>query len=179
MAAEPAEKVGSVLLVDDDPVLRAAMARDFRGIGWIVHTAGDCEEALTAAAQTALELAVIDLAMPGRSGLELLTELRAARPSTQVVVVTGYCSVELAVDAIRLGAVDFLTKPAHRDDILSSLRRGRPALRAVADEPAPSLADAEQLHVDSVLAECEGNVSRAARQLGIHRRSLQRRLRRK
>ncbi len=117
--------------------------------------------------------------MPGRSGLELVRDLRNTDPFTRILVLTGYGSIATAVEAIRLGAQDYLPKPADADDILAALSRGFDDHKAMPhDFQAPSLARAEWEHIHRVLSDCTGNVSEAARRLGIHRRSLQRKLQR-
>lgn len=168
----------SILLVDDDGVLRERLARAFRERGFDVRTAPNAEAALAQATQDSPELAVVDLRMPGRSGLELVRELVAIDPATKVVVLTGYGSIATAIEAVRVGAVYYLPKPADVDDILGAFAKGEsPPLSATpADFAAPSLARAEWEHINRVLADCGGNVSEAARRLGIHRRSLQRKL---
>jgi two-component system response regulator RegA len=168
----------SLLLVDDDATLRERLARAFRERGWEVTTAGDYDEALTAAKRESPEYAVVDLRMPGRSGLEVVKDLLAVDASTKAIVLTGYGSIATTVDAIRLGAVNYLPKPADVDDILAAFARasGEPSLAAPETFEAPSLARAEWEHIHRVLADCAGNISEASRKLGIHRRSLQRKL---
>ncbi|WP_163869996.1 response regulator transcription factor [Myxococcus eversor] len=168
----------SLLLVDDDATLRERLARAFRERGWEVTTAGDYDEALAAARRESPEYAVVDLRMPGRSGLEVVKDLLAVDASTKAIVLTGYGSIATTVDAIRLGAVNYLPKPADVDDILAAFERasGEPSLAAPETFEAPSLARAEWEHIHRVLADCAGNISEASRKLGIHRRSLQRKL---
>jgi two-component system, response regulator RegA len=168
-----------LLLVDDDRVLRERLAQALRERGLEVRTAADCDEALARAQERAPGRAVVDLRMPGRSGLDLVRELRELHPAIRIVVLTGYGSIATAVEAIRLGAVHYLQKPADADDVLAALSRGDEAVAPASDaaEPtAPSLARAEWEHINRVLADCGGNVSEAARRLGLHRRSLQRKL---
>ena len=182
MEPRPAEPP-SFLLVDDDEVFRERLARAFRGRGFEVRTAGSMNEALELAREDTPEMAVVDLRMPGGSGLDLVGELKALDPGTEVVVLTGYGSIATAVEATKRGARNYLPKPADADDILQAFARGRdfqgdgdgsggdgPDLRA------PSLARAEWEHIHRVLSDCSGNISEAARRLGIHRRSLQRKL---
>jgi two-component system response regulator RegA len=176
-----AESRPSVLLVDDDAVFVERLARAFRQRGYDVRTAHDAEQATALAREESPELAVIDLRMPGRSGLTLVRGLASIDPSTKTLVLTGYGSIATAVEAIRLGAHDYVPKPADVDDLLAAFARGSVAhgARALTTEfPAPSLARAEWEHIQRVLVDCEGNVSEAARRLGIHRRSLQRKLQR-
>jgi two-component system response regulator RegA len=169
----------SILLVDDDEVFAGRLARAFRDRGYDVRVAADYEEAMAVARDESPELAVVDLRMPGRSGLELVRGLRAVDPSTKVLVLTGYGSIATAVEAMRLGAIHYLPKPADADDILAALHRASDGGANIPhDFQAPSLARAEWEHINRVLSDCAGNVSEAARRLGVHRRSLQRKLQR-
>lgn len=167
----------SVLLVDDDDVLCGQLERAFARRGFDVRTAADADQALALARDDSPELAVVDLRMPGASGLELLRDLLALDATTRVVMLTGYGSIATAVEAIKLGAVNYVPKPAGIDDILAAFERSDTPLEptSVEFEP-PSLARAEWEHIQRVLADCGGNISEAARRLGIHRRSLQRKL---
>lgn len=168
----------SILLVDDDEVFRRRMARAFEERGYDVRGAGNYDDAVAAARQDSPEYAVVDLRMPGRSGLELVRALKDIDPATKTVVLTGYGSIANAIDAIRLGATYYLPKPADVDDIVAAFARGEapPLSPPDADYQAPSLARAEWEHINRVLSDCVGNISEAARRLGIHRRSLQRKL---
>jgi two-component system, response regulator RegA len=169
----------SILLVDDDRVFVERLARAFRDRAYEVRTANDCESAVALARAESPELAVVDLRMPGRSGLELVRELKTIDPATNILVLTGYGSIATAVEAIRLGAKDYLPKPADIDDIVAALSRGHDDRKVMPNDfQPPSLARAEWEHIHRVLSDCEGNVSEAARRLGIHRRSLQRKLQR-
>jgi len=177
-SAPPAAAGHSMLIVDDDPVFRETLARALQRRGFEVRSAADCESALALAREDSPEMAVVDLHMPERSGLELLRALKAIDPSTRVVVLTGYGSIATAIDAMRLGATYYLPKPADADDVLHAFARGEapPLETPPAALPVPSLARAEWEHIHRVLADCGGNISEAARRLGIHRRSLQRKL---
>jgi two-component system response regulator RegA len=168
----------SLLLVDDDDVLRERLARAFRDRGFEVASAGNADAALKLARPDPPELAVVDLKMPGRGGLELVAELHRIDAGTRIVVLTGYSSVATALEAVRLGAVHYLAKPADADEILAAFSRngGEPVVEISAGHETPSLARAEWEHIERVLTDCGGNVSEAARRLGIHRRSLQRKL---
>jgi two-component system, response regulator RegA len=168
----------SILIVDDDATFRARLARAFTDRGFEVRVAKDATSAAALAAEESPELAVVDLRMPGRSGLELAQELLRIDPATKVVVLTGYGSIATAIEAMRLGATHYLSKPADVDDILAAFaREGSPPLEPIGGEHAtPSLARAEWEHLNRVLTDCGGNISEAARRLGIHRRSLQRKL---
>lgn len=183
-AASSAESFlpGPLLLVDDSYAFRERLARAFRDRGFEVATAADYDEAMESARAEAPRLAVLDLRMPGQSGLELLRDLKQLVPEVQVLMLTGFGSIATAIDAVRLGAVNYLPKPADADDILAAFLRGADDPDVEVDEDsleAPSLARAEWEHIHRVLADCDGNISEAARRLGIHRRSLQRKLRKR
>ncbi len=173
------EQKPSILIVDDDEVYRTRLARAFVDRGYDVHTAHDYDSAVALAQADSPEFAVVDLKMPGKSGLELVKALREIDPSTKSIVLTGYGSIANAIDAVRLGAAYYLSKPADADDIVAAFARAEaPPLEPPADHDytAPALARAEWEHINRVLADCDGNISEAARRLKIHRRSLQRKL---
>jgi two-component system, response regulator RegA len=168
----------SILLVDDDDIFRGRLARAFTERGYETRTATDAEQALALAKEDSPELAVVDLRMPGASGLELLRDLLQIDPSTKVVMLTGYGSISTAVEAIRLGATNYVPKPADADDIIAAFDKGeQPPLEPThKDYEAPSLARTEWEHLNRVLSDCGGNISEASRRLNIHRRTLQRKL---
>ena len=170
----------SILLVDDDAVFRGRLARAFRDRGLEVSEAADLEQALAAATDRRTTYALVDLRLPSGSGLEVVHGLKQRNPDTVVIVLTGYGSIATALDAVKLGAAHYLTKPASADDILASFARvtGEDALEIVEPDPddVPSLDRVEWEHINRVLADSNGNVSEAARRLGLHRRSLQRKL---
>jgi two-component system response regulator RegA len=169
---------GSLLIVEDDDVLRSRLARAFRDRGFDVREAIDVKAAAELAGREQPEYALVDLRLQGGSGLEVVQVLLALGPTTNVVVLTGYGSIATALEAVRMGATSYLTKPADVDDLLAAFgRANRADDRPGGAEPAvPSLARVEWEHINRVLADCGGNVSKAARLLGIHRRSLQRKL---
>jgi two-component system response regulator RegA len=169
----------SLLLVDDDAVYRERLAMAIASRGYEVRTAADAEAALVFAEADSPEFAVLDLRMPGESGLELLRCLMAIDPTTRVLMLTGYGSIATALEAVRLGAVNYLTKPADVDDILAAFKPEALGAESGADSETPSLARVEWEHIQRVLNDCEGNLSEAARRLGMHRRSLQRKASRK
>lgn len=176
--------VSSIIVVDDTFVFRDRLGLAFSQRGFRVELAGDYDEAIAKFASNPTDLAVIDLRMPGRSGLDLLTAIQRIHPETRVVILSGFGSIATAIDAVRMGATNFLSKPADVDDILNAFVRGdQPCVAASTsdgnDFPVPSLARAEWEHIHRVLSDCGGNISEAARRLGIHRRSLQRKLRKR
>jgi two-component system response regulator RegA len=163
----------AILLVDDDEVLRERLARSLRSRGYVVVTAAGATEALEAARAQRFAYAVVDLRMPGPSGLDLTAALRQQTPDVRVVVLTGYGSIVTAVEAMRLGAHGYLSKPADADDVVAALTGDGAAVAAAREAPAPSLARAEWEHIQRILADTDGNISEAARRLGITRRTLQ------
>lgn len=172
----------SILLVDDSIVLRDRLAMAFQERGYRVAVAGNSDEALRIFKQHPTQLAVLDLRMPGSPGLVLLQQLKAISPATKFLILSGFGSIATAIDAIRLGATNFLPKPADADDILNAFARGSsevPVPESEAEIPVPTLAQAEWEHIHRILSDCGGNISEAARRLGIHRRSLQRKLRKR
>lgn len=166
----------SILLVDDDETFRKRLARALKDRGHDVRVAANYDEALASARHDSPQFAVVDLKMPGRSGLDVVRDLKAVDPTTRIVVLTGYGSIATAVDAVKLGARQYLPKPADADEILAALTREE-GEATTQEFPAPSLARAEWEHIQRVLSDAGGNVSEAARRLGMHRRSLQLKLR--
>jgi two-component system, response regulator RegA len=166
----------SLLIVDDDGTLRERLAQALQRRGFEVQTAGNYDDAMAIARADCPEMAVVDLRMPGRSGLELIRDLKALDAETKIVVLTGYGSIATTIDAMKLGAVYYLPKPADADDILAAFARGdAPPLGAGSlDFEVPSLERVKWEHINFVLADCAGNVSEAARRLKLHRRTLQR-----
>jgi two-component system response regulator RegA len=169
----------SMLIVDDDDTLRERLAVAFRARGFDTRTARSYEEGLALAQADCPELAVLDMRMPGGSGLQLLRELKRIDPETKIVVLTAYGSIANTIDAMKLGAVYYLQKPADVDDIMAAFQHGeRPSQppSASSDVAAPSLDRVRWEHINRVLADCDGNISEAARRLQMHRRTLQRML---
>lgn len=169
----------TVLVVDDDEILRDRLARSFTRRGFEATSAGSHDEAVAIIESTTIDLAVIDLRMPGESGLVVLRDLMAAQPDALAVILSGYGSIATAIDAVRLGAVDFVQKPTDVDQLLEAFARAMEVDPLVERDPSyepPSLARAEWEHIQRVLHDCGGNVTKAAKMLGLHRRTLQRKL---
>jgi two-component system, response regulator RegA len=164
-----------LLLVEDDDILRGRLARAFDARGLEVREAATVGEAAALAEREPPELVVLDLRMPDGSGLDLIPVLKAADPATRIVVLTGYGSIATAIEALHRGAVHYVTKPAHADEILAAFSRGAEASIGPPIQPM-SLDRVEWEHISRVLVDCRGNISEAARLLGLHRRSLQRKL---
>jgi len=166
-----------LLVVDDDDAFRESMELEFTERGYQVLTAADPRTALTVAAMHRPQYAVVDLKLDSERGLEVVRDLVDRVPGIRAVVLTGYGSVATAVEAIKLGAHHYLTKPCDPDALQTAFEseKGDPSV-AVPDQP-PSLAKHEREYIEYVLASVGGNISEAARKLGLHRQSLQRKLR--
>ena len=167
----------SLLLVDDDDVFCTVLARALAERGYTVSAAANAEEAILLARECLPRFAVVDLKMPGSSGLSLIKDLLALDAEMRIVMLTGYASIATAVEAIKLGAAYYLAKPVDADQIVAALARGGEgdASLAVPDDP-PSLKRVEWEHIQTALAEHQGNISETARALKMHRRTLQRKL---
>jgi two-component system, response regulator RegA len=166
----------TLLLLDDDDVFALRMAKALEARGFEVTRAATVAHALELARTESPECALVDLRLPDGHGLDVVTELHAIDATTRIVVLTGYGAIATAVESLKRGASDYLTKPVDADQVASAFdAQSVPAdhLRAFA---VPSLARVEWEHIQRVMTECQGNVSQAARVLGLHRRSLQRKL---
>jgi two-component system response regulator RegA len=166
----------TVLVVDDDESYRTQLSRALDRRGFRVLSASGAAIAVDLARANPIAFASVDLRMPGPSGLDLVRSLRAIRPDAVIVVLTGYGSIATAVDAVRLGAAHYLTKPADAGDLLAAFARGTQDDPSPSEFEVPSLARAEWEHINRVLSDCSGNISQAARMLRIQRKSLQRKL---
>lgn len=163
------------LFVDDDERYRVQLQRAFQRRGFACEIAESGEDAVRKARAVRFDFASVDLRMPGMSGMDLVKSLLEITPTLYIVVLTGFGSIATAVDAVRLGARHYLTKPADANDLLAAFARTDPG-RAPITHEVPSLARAEWEHIQRVLDDCGGNISQAARLLRIERRSLQRKL---
>lgn len=165
-----------LLVVDDDPVFCRVLTRALSQRGFDAHGATDSEGALEQARALAPEFIVLDLNLAGESGLRLIRPLLEASPDARILVLTGYASIATAVDAVKLGATQYLAKPADVDAII----RGLSAEGVVIDDHVPdhpmSVDRLEWEHLQRVLGEHDGNISATARALKMHRRTLQRKL---
>lgn len=164
-----------ILIVDDEPVFTQVLARALNRRGYEVQQAHDAEQALALAKSFQPQRLTLDLKMADGSGLQLIEPLLKTVPDLDIVVLTGYSSIATAVQAIKLGASNYLCKPANADDILAAFEAQRGPSVAVAESPI-SVNRLEWEHIQKVLAEHDGNVSATARALGMHRRTLQRKL---
>jgi two-component system, response regulator RegA len=164
----------TILIVDDDEAFRTRLVRALRDRGLDASDAPDYDTAMACARQESPELALVDLRLPGRGGLDVVRDLRELDQTTNIIVLTGYGSIATAVQSVKMGASTYLTKPVDADQILAAFdaRAGNPSMPPTAQP----LARVEWEHIQRVMSDCDGNVSQAARLLGIHRRSLQRKL---
>lgn len=168
------------LIIDDDDVFRTQLCRALERRRWSVQQAADGDEAIRLAQESVPDLAIVDLRLPGLGGLEIVERLRRISDATAIIVLTGYGSIATALSAVRLGADDFLTKPADADQLMATYEKIESdtiSSQQIAPEPSvPTLGRVEWEHIQRVLGDCNGNISQAARLLGVHRRSLQRKL---
>ena len=174
--ANPSAVRNRTLVADDDDVFRGVLARALQKRGYAPEPVRDVPEALQLIEQAHHEFAVVDLKMPGGSGLALVERLRLRNPGIRIVVLTGYASVATAVEAIKLGATHYLPKPADADEIVAAFGRDRGDAQAAVSAQPLSVDRLEWEHIQKVLGEHEGNVSATARALNMHRRTLQRKL---
>jgi two-component system response regulator RegA len=167
-------KVASVLIVDDDLALVNLFAQGFEQRGWRVTAAESCVRALLMAKRARPQLIVLDLLLRDGTSLDIIGSLRAEVPTARIVVMTGHASLDTAIEAMRSGAFNYVVKPCGVDALIAAAQ-AKPQTRTVPSYA--SLAQSERVHINRVMAACEGNISEAARRLGMHRRSLQRKLR--
>ena len=165
-----------LLVVDDDPAFNKVLARALGQRGFDTYGATDGEAALELARDHEPEFVVLDLNIGGESGLKLIRPLLDASPGARILVLTGYASIATAVDAVKLGAIQYLAKPADVDSIVRALRAEEVVLEDHVPDAPMSVDRLEWEHIQRVLAEHEGNISATARALQMHRRTLQRKL---
>ena len=168
--------IKSIIVCDDDETFRRRLVRALRDRGIVAYEAENAGNCLEVLAQYRPEAVLVDLRMPGEGGLWVVKEIAKVAPTCRIVVLTGFGSITTALDAVRRGATNYITKPATVDQILNAfLPDSGESAREV---EMPSLAEVEAEYVQRVLDECEGNVSQSAKVLGVHRSSLQRKMRR-
>jgi two-component system response regulator RegA len=174
MSADPR----SLLLVEDDDAFAGRLTRALATRGFDVRRAATCEAAVALAEDESPELALVDLRLPDGHGLDVVRRLHDIDETTRIIVLTGYGAIATAVESLKLGASDYLTKPVDADQVVAAFEKAESGQSAAGarDFTVPSLARVEWEHIQRVMTECGGNVSQAARVLGLHRRSLQRKL---
>lgn len=170
----------SLLIIDDDLVLRSTLKRVLSRYQLTVFEAEDSEAALAIAEQQTINMALIDLKLENESGLVLSTELLKKYPDIKIVMMTGYASIATAINAIKLGVINYLVKPVSAQEILtafddSSIIQPEQSV----DQHAMSPKRLEWEHIQRVLMQHDGNISKTAEALNMHRRTLQRKLKKK
>lgn len=165
-----------LLVIDDDPAFNRVLSRALAQRGFTVFSALTAEEGLQLARRHEPEFVVLDLNLAGESGLRLIEPLLRTNPDARILVLTGYASITTAVDAVKLGATQYLAKPAEVDAILKALTVDEVVIEPAAPGEPMSIDRLEWEHLQRVLAEHQGNVSATARALKMHRRTLQRKL---
>ncbi len=166
---------GEILLVDDDEAFTRVMARGLSRRGFEVRCCASAEEARAACRRSQPSYILLDLNMPGTSGLVVLPELLRLAPEAKLVVLTGYSSIATAVEATKAGAVNYLCKPATIEEILAAFTGENAAAVDVPNDPI-SVERLEWEHIQRILQDNQGNISATARALGMHRITLQRKL---
>jgi two-component system, response regulator RegA len=163
----------SLLLVDDDKPFLQRFGRALEQRGFEVRTAGSVAEGIAELRAKAPAYAIVDMRLADGNGLDVIEALRRARSDARTVVLTGYGNIATAVTAVKLGAVDYLAKPADVEEVVGALTRG-PGDRAEPPENPMSADRVRWEHIQRVYELCERNVSETARRLSMHRRTLQR-----
>jgi len=172
----PEEGIGpdaTLLLVDDDKPFLTRLARAMEARGFAVDTAESVEEAVGKARANAPAYAVVDMRLGDGNGLDVVAAIRESRDDARTVILTGYGNIATAVTAVKLGAIDYLSKPADADDIFAALTRTGGG-RAAPPENPMSADRVRWEHIQRVYEMCDRNVSETARRLNMHRRTLQR-----
>ncbi|RCS24898.1 DNA-binding response regulator [Phyllobacterium salinisoli] len=163
----------SLLLVDDDKPFLQRLARAMESRGFQVTTAESVEEGIAAVRTSAPAYAVVDMRLADGNGLDIIEAIRSRREDTRAIVLTGYGNIATAVNAVKLGAIDYLSKPADADEVFAALTRR--VGEKVAPPENPMSADRVRWeHIQRVYEMCDRNVSETARRLNMHRRTLQR-----
>lgn len=164
------------LIVDDDSAFTRVLSRAMSRRGFNVQVARSAEQAEILLNDFCPDYATVDLKMEGNSGLMLIPSLHKANPEMRILMLTGYASITTAVEAIKLGATQYLSKPADADQILAALEKVEGDAEVDVQDQPMSVNRLEWEHIQKVLNEHEGNISATARALGMHRRTLQRKL---
>ncbi|OGS90211.1 MAG: two-component system response regulator [Gallionellales bacterium GWA2_60_18] len=165
----------TLLLVDDDATFCKVLGAALEKRGFCVSVAHSVEQAIPLAQASPPEFAVVDLKMGGAPGLVLVKALHELDPNTRIVMLTGYASIATAVDAVKLGATQYLAKPANADEIVAALNHAPDGNAPLKAQPM-QIENLEWEHIQRVLREHDDNISATARALNMHRRTLQRKL---
>lgn len=165
-----------LLLVDDDAVFLRVMGRALERRGFEVHAVATADQVVAVARRVSPTHAVIDLRLAERSGMQLIRPLLALDPAMRIVMLSGYASLATAIDAVKLGAIYYLPKPTDADAVVAAFERTEPQPEVPESTTPVSLERLQWEQIQRVLNDTGGNISAAARRLGMHRRTLQRRL---
>ncbi|MDD5249139.1 MAG: response regulator [Rhodocyclaceae bacterium] len=165
-----------ILVIDDDPTFNAVLTRALVRRGYDAQGVLSAEAALAVLRSDAPTQVVLDLNLGGTSGLALIRPLLEANAACRIVVLTGYASIATAVDAIKLGALQYLAKPVEVAAVLAAFADGQPQTAAAVDDMPLSVDRLEWEHIQRVLRDHDNNISATARALNMHRRTLQRKL---
>jgi two-component system response regulator RegA len=171
VAAMPGDR--SLLIVEDDKSFLQRLARAMEGRGFAVNTAESVADGLTQLETTSPAFAVVDMRLEDGNGLDVISALKRRRPDARAIILTGYGNIATAVNAVKLGAVDYLSKPVDADDVVAALL----ALEGRKAEPPENPMSADRVrweHIQRIYELCGRNVSETARRLNMHRRTLQR-----
>ena len=163
----------SLIIVDDDKAFLQRLARAIELRGFEVRSANSVAEGIDLIRQKAPAFAVVDMRLEDGNGLDIIAELTRVKPNSRIIVLTGYGNIATAVNAVKLGAVDYLAKPADADDVVNALL----ALEGRKPEPPEHPMSADRVrweHIQRIYELCGRNVSETARRLNMHRRTLQR-----
>ena len=166
----------TIMLIDDDPALLSVLGRAMERRGYEVIACEDISETDSQLQRVRPDYAVVDLKLSSESGLTLLPELKKHNPDMKILILTGYSSIATTVEAMKLGATNYLCKPADAEQILAALESSEPDPDVELPESPPSVKRLEWEHIQKVLQEHDNNISATARALGMHRRTLQRKL---
>jgi len=164
------------LIVEDDEAFSSALTKALEKKGFTVFNSNSIETAIQTANQCKPEYALVDLRLGNDSGLQVIPRLKKLNSNIKIVVLTGYASIATAVEAIKLGAIQYLTKPASSDEIYQAFFKPEGNAKQKLEPNPMSVKRLEWEHIQKVLNENEGNLSATARALGMHRRTLQRKL---
>lgn len=166
----------SLLIVDDDEVFASILERAMNKRFARVFVANTVEQAVSLAGEEKPDKVVLDLKIHQSSGLDIIEQLCALSPAVSIVVLTGYSSIATTVEAMKLGATNYLCKPVNADELLQAFDNSPPGQSAEIPTSPPSVGRLQWEHIQKVLTQHKGNISATARALGMHRRTLQRRL---
>lgn len=164
------------LIVDDDTSFREILVRALQRRGFTAINADSGNAALQLMQTHTPSRALVDLKLASESGLDIIAALKQAQPNIDVVMLTGYSSIATAVEAVKRGALNYLCKPAGVDEILAAFAEDAPNETPEISTQPPSIDRLEWEHIQKVLLDNQGNISATARALGMHRRTLQRKL---